>query len=108
MTRWLMFGLCMALPAAAGAKSMLTDAGQLSVRDLPTGRVTNLRLIDPGNPFPSQTRRFGLIVEREVGPNAQVGVGLMNSTKRPAPSDWRLDRRASKSRKLGVSFQLQF
>jgi hypothetical protein len=107
VTRWLIIGLCAALPAtAAGAQSTFGNLSHITADDFAAARVPNLRLVDAEPAAPG--RRFGMVVEREVAPNAHLGLGLMNSTKRPATSDWRLERRTYKSRKLGLSFQMQF
>jgi hypothetical protein len=101
-----MFSLCLALLATA-AEARPFSATTILSRDLPAVHVRDLRLFEPAYATPTSTRRPGMIADRELAPNAHVGLGLMSSSRRSNAYDWRSERRPPK-RKLGLNFQLQF
>jgi len=94
VTRWLMIGVGLAL-----------SAGEASAAPPLAMRAPDLRLPEPGYQPPVATRRLGMIADRQLAPNARLGLGLMSSTSKATGSE---GRRSGKSRKLGLSFQLQF
>jgi hypothetical protein len=101
-----MFGFCVVLvPCAAGAEPLFAGA-DLAAPKPPSDHSPNLRLFAPAFPSAPSRRFSGMIVGRELAPGAQLGLGLLSSSKRSSGFDGRSEKR--KSRKLGLSFRLQF
>ena len=92
-----------ALPAGPGLPPAMTEIEAPAPRS-----VVNLRLVRQPAFEPERVRRFGVIVETSVAPNAAIGLGLLKVSKRSAGAvDLKSDGRKPK-RNVGLSFHLQF
>jgi hypothetical protein len=72
-------------------------------------RVVDLRLSEELGSRSRLTFSPGMIVRRELAPNAAIGLGLASIYgKRKASSDPRIDSRPGRSRRPAVTFVLKF
>ena len=107
MRRWLIAAVCLLAGAEAQAEPISTFARPLAGAPK-VSRVPDFRLVQQSPLGPAPMRHSGMIISRQILPNASVGLGLLTVTKRRSPTDWRTDTKAPKSRKLGVGFNLRF
>ena len=106
MSKWLAIA---ALPALAASTAA---AAQMSVTLVPgqaTTRALDFRLAqEMGAERPAPLIR-GMLVHREVAPNAIVGLGLANIyAKCKGSSEWRVGEPVPRSRKPAVTFVFRF
>jgi len=110
MVKWLVIA---ALPAIAGATAATaqTERGFVvhDVARVATTRALDLRLSQElGVQRPAPLIR-GMLVHRDVAPNATVGIGLANIyAKGKSSSAWRVGEAAPRSRKPAVTFVFKF
>jgi hypothetical protein len=110
VTRW--FAICACTIGVAEAASAGPASNSLLTTQQPhriSPRSPELRIVRPPVAFdPSPIIQSGMIADTGVAPNARIGVGLFNVSKKGSPTEIRADPRAPKSRKVGVSFRLRF
>ena len=109
MHRWLAIAAGSSLIAAGGAQAQMKGLSPDDIVSVSKTRVLDLRLAQElGIERPSPVMR-GMIVHREIAPNATLGLGLSNVySKRSARNDWRIGDRAGRSRKPAITFVLKF
>jgi len=110
MTRWFVIGAAVVFvwSSAAGAQQMKGLAAH-DVAAVARTRALDLR-ISPQYPAPVPQRFMGgMLVSREVAPNAVLGLGLANLYgRRKSGSDVRITGGPGRSRKPAVKFVLRF
>lgn len=109
MREWLAFAVVVPLFAATGAQAQMRGLTTDMVADVARTRALDLRLSQElGSQRPLPMVR-GMIVTRDVAPNALVGLGLANMyTRKKLGSNARGEDRPSRSRKPAVTFVLKF
>ena len=109
MGKWLAAAFAAPLALATGAEAQVKGpfAAAEAVR-VATTRVLDLRLHEergyPGAP----PLVSGMIVQRELAPNAVIGLGMANIYAKRKGSDLRLGERPARAKKPAVSFVLRF
>lgn len=111
MERLLLMAAAAALPllTATAAQAQMKGLTAGVIADVARTRELDLRLSRQlGNDRPVPLMR-GMIVHRDVAPNAVIGLGLANVySKRRGGSDLRIGERPSRSRKPAITFVLKF
>jgi hypothetical protein len=107
MLRWLAAAAALWLPASVGAQAQMKGLGALEVAEVAKNRTLDLR-ISP-EPIIGGSRPSGpnMLVHRDLGPNAALGLGLATMYKRKG-NDFSTGDRAVRSRKPAVTFQMKF
>jgi hypothetical protein len=110
MGRWFVIGAAVSFAwgSAAGAQQMKGLAAH-DIAAVARTRALDLR-ISPQDPLPLP-RRFagGMLVSREVAPNAMLGLGLANLYgRKKSGSDVRISGGPGRSRKPAVTFVMKF
>ena len=93
------FATLIAVPAGAGAATLYGASGEAQRTAL--HRQFDLRLVQTVTPTLIPVRSSGAFVETSVMPNARLQLGLLKSRVGDGV-------RAPKSRKVGLSFKMQF
>jgi hypothetical protein len=105
------------LMIAAGSSFASAPEAELDLRGLAPNsivtiareRVLDLRLSEELGSRRRLTFSPGMILRRELAPNAAIGLGLASVYgKRKAGSDSRIDSRPGRSRRPAVTFVLKF
>jgi hypothetical protein len=113
MTRWFVIGAAVSFAwgSAAGAQQLKGLAAHdiADIAAVARTRALDLR-ISPQNPVPVPQRFVGgMLVSREVAPNAILGLGLANLySRKKSGSDVRITGGPGRSRKPAVKFVLHF
>jgi hypothetical protein len=109
MREWLAVAAVMPLFAATGAQAQMKGLTTNVVAEVARTRALDLRLsqeLGAQRPLPLVR---GMIVARDVAPNALVGLGLANMyTRKKLGSNARGEDRPTRSRKPAVTFVLKF
>ena len=108
MTRWLalMIGLGLAPSAAQAMDSYRGPPAQV---EQPNSPRVNFRIIQDNLYGARSTRWSGMIASTEVAPRTIVGVGIIKApSRRSNTPDWRIDSRASASRRAALTVQFRF
>ena len=106
MSKWLVIAVLPALAASTAAHA------QMDVKLVPgqaTTRALDFRLSqEMGIERPAPLIR-GMLVHREVAPNAVIGFGLANIyAKRKGSAEWRIGEPMPRSRRPAVTFAFRF
>ena len=111
MAKWFVIGaaaLTMGLGSAASAQQ-LKGLAPGEVAAFARTRALDLRIVQQAGPEHPHSLVGGMIVSREVAPNATIGLGLGNLYgRRKAGSDVRITGGPRGSRKPAVKFVLRF
>jgi hypothetical protein len=109
MREWLAFAAVVPLFAATDAQAQMKGLTSDVVAEVARTRALDLRLSQElGTQRPLPLVR-GMIISRDVTPNALVGLGLANMyTRKKLGSNARGEDRPSRSRKPAVTFVLKF
>ena len=107
MGRWLVWAAGLGLLASSGAQAQMKGLGAIELAELAKNRTLDLR-ITPEASYPSAMRLVpSMIVHRDFGANATLGLGLANMYKRRG-NDFRPGDKPVRSRKPAVTFQMRF
>ena len=110
MTKWFVIGAAVLIvwSSAAGAQQLKG----LATHDLAAvarTRALDLRISQQGPAAAPQPFAGGMLVSREVAPNAMLGLGLANLYgRKKSGSDVRITGGPGRSRKPAVKFVLRF
>ena len=109
MREWLAVAAALPLFAATGAQAQMKGLTADAVAEVAKTRALDLRLSQElGAQRPLSMLR-GMIISRDVAPNALVGLGLANMyTRKKLGSNARGEDRPSRARKPAVTFVLKF
>jgi hypothetical protein len=108
MARWLAIAAVLPLFAAAGAHAQVRPLIPNEIVVIARTHALDWRLAqEQGIERPLPLMR-GMLVQRDVAPNAFVGVGLANLYGRKKGSDPSLGDRPTRSRKPAVTFVMRF
>ncbi|GAA4715974.1 hypothetical protein H9L13_05860 [Sphingomonas lutea] len=109
MTRWratLSILAVIAVPGAGQAQSFERHAASDAGSSRPK---LDFRLVEEPRYSSRPIHNSGMIAQTSVAPNAAIGIGLFKSSQRKLDAgEWRVDGRASGSRKAAVRFSLKF
>jgi hypothetical protein len=106
MTRWLAATAALWLFGSSSAEAQMKSLGAVEVAELAKNRTLDLRIALPQQGYSSGPHLSpGMLVRRELGTNAAVGLGLANMyQKRRGGSDQQVRAR----KKPAVTFTLRF
>ena len=109
MRYWLAMAGLAAAPVTAQAQQLRLDPGPAVKAEEAARPQVNFRFVADAPTDPRPVRNSGMIVHTEVAPQTLLGIGLFNATpKKLGGADYRIDGRAPKSRKVGVSLRYKF
>ena len=106
MTRWLAATAALWLFGSSGAEAQMKRLGGVEVAELAKNRTLDLKIVPPQQGYSTGLHLSpGMLVRRELGANAAVGLGLANMyQKRRGGSDQQVRAR----KKPAVTFTLRF
>jgi hypothetical protein len=109
MREWLVFAAIVPIVSATAAQAQMKGLNPGVAAEVARTRALDLRLTqEQGATRPSPLLR-GMLIGRDVAPNAMVGLGLANMyTRKKLGSNARGEDRPSRSRKPAVTFVLKF
>jgi hypothetical protein len=110
MREWLVFAAFVPIVSATAAQAQMKGLNPGVVAEVARTRALDLRLNqEQGAARPSPLVLRGMLISRDVAPNALVGLGLANTyTRKKLGSNARGEDRPSRSRKPAVTFVLKF
>jgi hypothetical protein len=108
MLRWLAGAVVLGVLGASSAQAQMKGLGAIAIADTAKNRTLDYKITDsplPANRLPLPS---GMLVGREVGPGATIGVGLANVYQRRRGWNLRPTDPAVRSRKPAVTFVMKF
>jgi hypothetical protein len=106
---WLLVAAAVQAASAASPRAGFNGMAPIEVIHVATARTMDLRLTQQYGPAAASPFMRGMIVQREVAPNAAVGIGLATMySRRKAGFDPGSEGRTKRSRKPAVTFLLKF
>jgi len=109
MLSWLLIAAAAQAASPPGLSAGLKGISPVHIGHVAAARALDLRLVQQSGSFGSVPLIRGMIVQREVGPNAAIGFGLANLySRRKMGYDASSDGRPKRSRKPAVTFVMKF
>ena len=109
MQSWLLMAAAAQAASAPAANAGLKGLSPVDIGHAVAARVLDLRLVQQSGGFTTVPLIRGMIVQREVAPNAAIGVGLANLySRRKMGFEASSDGRPKRSRKPAVTFLIRF
>ena len=109
MQSWLLMVAAVQAAFAPAANAGLKGISPVDIGHVATARALDLRLVQQSGGFTTVPLISGMIVQREVAPNAAIGLGLANLySRRKLGFDASSDGTPKRSRKPAVTFLMKF
>ncbi|MFL6735911.1 MAG: hypothetical protein ACJ8F4_02490 [Sphingomonas sp.] len=107
MKRWLAIGTAVSFVWANGASAQLNGLTPGDIAGGARTRALGLRLSQPAPPKAPHKLADGMLVSRDVAPNATLGLGLAVSHQQ-AGTEFRMSATRGRRRKPALTFLLHF
>jgi hypothetical protein len=107
MFRWLPLTVALWLFASSGAQAQMKGLGALDIAEVAKNHTLDLRISPDAAPGRPQLVS-SMLVHRELGPGASVGLGLANMYRKRRGGDFRPGDPPVRSRKPAVTFEMKF
>jgi hypothetical protein len=109
MQSWLLIAAAIQAASAANAGVQYKGMAPIEISHVATARTIDLRFAEQYGIQAATPFMRGMIVQREVAPNAAVGIGLATMySRRKVGFDAGNDGRPKRSRKPAVTFLMKF
>ena len=109
MLSWLLIAAAAQAESAPGLSAGMKGISSVDIGHVATARALDLRLVQQSGSFGTVPLIRGMLVQREVGTNAAIGIGLANLySRRKLGYDATSDGRPKRSRKPAVTFVMKF
>ena len=108
MGKWLSVAAVLPFTVATAVNAQMKSLAPADVASVARSRTLDLRMPEQQGIARTPMLVSGMLIQRDVAPNASVGLGLADMYGRKKGSNFRIGDQPTRSKKPAVSFNFRF